>query len=250
MPDSNVAVLVDCENAQPAVIDETMRIASALGRVTIRRGYGNHSALISKWQEALVRHGFAPSMQFQFAGGKNTADIALALDALEMLLDRRIDRFLIVTSDSDFVGLCHKLQERGAEVQILGEAKSPAALRYACRKFHEYVPPAPPAPRVEPACAAAPAQQTIASIKRRPKFVVQAVRELGMASPDGSADLGALGNYLRKDRPDFSCMAYGFKNLRSMLESYDLLYIPDTGPGTCRVRLAPDTTCAALQLVG
>jgi len=87
----NVAVLLDCENAQPVVIDRAMHLASTLGRVGLRRGYGNHTSLASKWQDALVRHGFAPCLQFQYVNGKNTADIALALDALEMLLDRRAD---------------------------------------------------------------------------------------------------------------------------------------------------------------
>ena len=89
----NVAVLVDCENAQSAVLDQAMQHASSLGRVVLRRGYGNAASLTNKWQEALIRHGFAPCLQFQYVGGKNTADIALALDALEMLLDGRAKTF-------------------------------------------------------------------------------------------------------------------------------------------------------------
>lgn len=231
--DSNVAVLVDCENAQPAVIDEAMRVASTLGRVTLRRGYGNHTSLASKWQDALVRHGFAPCMQFQYVAGKNTADIALALDALEILLDRRADRFVIVTSDSDFVGLCRKLQERGAGVHVFGEAKTPAALRHACDRFHESAPPAPQ--------AVAPAQAAPAAIvKRRPRFVVEAVRRLALSSPDGRVDLGALGNHLRAAHAGFSHSAYGYKSLRTMLEAYDLLRVHQTEGGHCRVGLASE----------
>lgn len=231
--DSNVAVLVDCENAQPAVIDEAMRVASTLGRVTLRRGYGNHTSLASKWQDALVRHGFAPCMQFQYVAGKNTADIALALDALEILLDRRADRFVIVTSDSDFVGLCRKLQERGAGVHVFGEAKTPAALRHACDRFHESAPPAPQ--------AVAPAQAAPAAIvKRRPRFVVEAVRRLALSSPDDRVDLGALGNHLRAAHAGFSHSAYGYKSLRTMLEAYDLLRVHQTEGGHCRVGLASE----------
>jgi len=233
--DQNVAVLVDCENAQPTVIDEAMRLASTLGRVTLRRGYGNHTALASKWQDALVRHGFAPCMQFQYVGGKNTADIALALDALEMLFDRRADRFVIVTSDSDFVGLCRKLQERGASVHVFGEAKTPAALRHACDRFHESTPPAPP--EVAPAHAAAAAASVV---KRRPRFVVEAVRLLALSSSDGRVDLGALGNHLRAAHAGFSHAAYGYKNLRTMIEAYDLLRMHQTEGGHCRVGLASD----------
>lgn len=234
-PDQNVAVLVDCENAQPSVIDEAMRLASTLGRVALRRGYGNHTALASKWQDALVRHGFAPCMQFQYVTGKNTADIALALDALEMLLDRRADRFVIITSDSDFVGLCRKLQERGANVHVFGEVKTPAALRHACDRFHESAPPEPP--DAAPAHAAAAAAEII---KRRPRFVVEAVRSLALSSPDGRVDLGALGNHLRAAHAGFSHAAYGYKNLRTMIEAYDLLRMHQTEGGHCRVGLASD----------
>lgn len=243
--DANVAVLVDCENAQPAVIDDAMQLASTLGRVTLRRGYGNHTALASKWQDALVRHGFAPCMQFQYVAGKNTADIALALDALEMLLDRRAGHFVIVTSDSDFVGLCRKLQERGASVHVVGEAKTPAALRHACDRFHESAPvtspkvvPAPAAPpKVVPA-PVAPAD----IVKRRPRFVVEAVRLLALSAPDGRVDLGALGNHLRASHAGFSHSAYGYKSLRTMLEAYDLLRMHQAAGGHCRVGLAPDAS--------
>lgn len=66
----NVAVLVDCENAQSAVLDQAMQHASTLGRVVLRRGYGNAASLTNKWQEALIRHGFAPCLQFQYVGGR------------------------------------------------------------------------------------------------------------------------------------------------------------------------------------
>jgi len=239
--ETNVAVLVDCENAQPAVIDAAMRAACQLGRVVLRRGYGNHTALASKWQDALVRHGFAPYMQFQYVTGKNTADMALALDALEMLLDRRVDRFVIVTSDSDFVGLCCKLKERGAEVHVFGEAKTPAALRHACDKFHEAVTAAPQVPTAVPVV---PIKAKATSNK--PKRVLRTVRELALESSDGMVDLGQLGNRLKQLDPKFSHAALGYKNLRTMLEAYDQLRVHRMPGGHCRVSLAADTPPAAI----
>ncbi len=67
--------------------------------------------------------------------GKNTADIALALDAMETMFDQRADTFCLVTSDSDFAYLCRKLRERGATVCIVGESKTPEALRNASDQF-------------------------------------------------------------------------------------------------------------------
>jgi hypothetical protein len=45
----NVAVLVDCENAQSTVLDQAMQHASTIGRVVLRRGYGNAASLTNKW---------------------------------------------------------------------------------------------------------------------------------------------------------------------------------------------------------
>lgn len=227
--ETNVAVLVDCENAQPAVIDDAMRAACKLGRVVLRRGYGNQASLASKWQDALVRHGFAPCMQFQYVNGKNTADMALALDALEMLLDRRADRFVIVTSDSDFVGLCCKLKERGAEVHVFGEAKTPAALRHACDRFHEALPAAPQV-------SAVPIK--VNTPNKKPELVLKVCRELASRSTDGRVALSSLHTRLKQLQPDFSYAALGYKNFRTMLEAYGQLRVHQSPGGHCNVGLA------------
>src|SRR5690606_10451363 len=138
---SRVAVLVDCDNASPDILEHALRLAAKFGRVVLRRGYGNQCSLAQRWQDVLVRHAFAPHLQYQYASGKNTADIALALDAMEALVDRKADTFCLVTSDSDFAYLCRKLRERDGIVCIVGEPKTPEALRNASDEFFEWVRP-------------------------------------------------------------------------------------------------------------
>jgi len=227
----NVAVLVDCENAQSAVLDQAMQHASSLGRVVLRRGYGNAASLTNKWQEALIRHGFAPCLQFQYVGGKNTADIALALDALEMLLDGRANQFVIVTSDSDFVGLCRKLQERGAGVHVVGEVKTPAALRHACDRFHEA---ALIAARVEPPVA--PVAENVVVDWR--SLLVKTVRKVAKVSQNGLVNLSELGTQLRKTSPGFSPAAHGHTKLRTMIEACEQLRLHQAAGGHCSVGMA------------
>ena len=53
--DSRVAVLVDCDNTSPEVLEHSLMVVAQFGRVVLRRGYGNHGTLANKWQEALVR---------------------------------------------------------------------------------------------------------------------------------------------------------------------------------------------------
>lgn len=242
-----VAVLVDCDNTSPEILEHALRVVAQFGRVVLRRGYGNHSTLANKWQEALVRLAFTPCLQYQYASGKNTSDIALALDALEALFDDRADTFCLVTSDSDFAYLCRKLRERGATVHIVGEAKSPDALRNASDQFFEWTRPAgaeqptgnserkPDAAKSEPAKA-----ETIKpTSKRRPLFVVEAVSLLASNSSEGKVSLGALGQYLKRTDPAFSPQTHGHSGLLDMLRTYDLLVVNQEPGGHWTVKLAP-----------
>jgi uncharacterized protein (TIGR00288 family) len=238
--EARVAVLVDCENADPDILDFALRVAAQFGRVVLRRGFGNHVTLASKWQAVLVQHAFTPCLQYAYAAGKNTSDIALAMDAIEALFDHRAGTFCLVTSDSDFAGLCRKLRERGATVHVIGEAKTPEALRNASDQFFQWVPP-------EPAASAQLAPQTPktaapAKPKQRPKSVVAAVKLLAVESADGRIHLGGLGSYLRRTDPSFSPQTYGHTGLLSMLKTYDLLDLRQEPGGywTVAVATVPD----------
>jgi uncharacterized protein (TIGR00288 family) len=242
-PDTRVAILVDCDNTTPEILEYALNVVAQFGRVVLRRGYGNHATLANRWQEALVRLAFTPCLQFQYAAGKNTADIALALDALEALFDRRAETFCLVTSDSDFAYLCRKLRERAATVLIVGEEKSPPALRNASDQFFEWRPTeaAPEAlnhaaPLRASAAASAPARP---QPKMRPRSVVNAVNLLAADTSDGYVSVGGLGQYLRRTDPAFSPQTFGHSGLVNMLKTYDLLALRQEDGGNWSVALAP-----------
>ncbi|MES2401671.1 MAG: NYN domain-containing protein [Pseudomonadota bacterium] len=249
--ETRVAVLVDCDNTTPEILEYALRVIAQFGRVVLRRGYGNHTTLANKWQEALVRLAFTPCLQYQYAAGKNTADIALALDALEAMFDDRADTFCLVTSDSDFAYLCRKLRERGATVCIVGEAKTPDALRNASDQFFEWVKPEPnpevAAPSDDKAAgkaAAAKEEPTKADAakpvpRRRPRFVVEAVTLLTSDTSEGKVGLGPLGQYLKRTDPAFSPQIYGHSGLLDMLRTYDLLVVEREAGEHWTVRLTP-----------
>ena len=175
--EARVAVLVDCDNTSPEILEHALRVVAQFGRVVLRRGYGNHATLANKWQEALVRLAFTPCLQYQYASGKNTADIALALDALEAMFDARADTFCLVTSDSDFAYLCRKLRERGGTVHIVGEAKTPDALRNASDQFFEWLPGELVSAPGDVKANSVPTPN--APVKRRPKALIAAVSSFG-----------------------------------------------------------------------
>ncbi len=233
LTETRVAVLVDCDNTTPDILEYALRVVAQFGRVVLRRGYGNHSTLANKWQEALVRLAFTPCLQYQYAPGKNTADIALALDAMEAMFDHRADNFCLVTSDSDFAYLCRKLRERGATVCIVGEAKTPDALRNASDQFFEWLPPESLSESVDlvnskvipPKSEQPKAIQSKPAIKRRPKFVIEAVSLLTSDTSEGKVGLGLLGQYLKRTDPGFSPTIYGHSGLLDMVKTYDLLMV-------------------------
>ena len=242
--ESRIAVLVDCDNVQPAILGHALRFVAQFGRVVVRRGYGNSGTLSgARWQDALVQQAFTPCLQYQYASGKNTADIALALDALELLFDRTVDIFCLVTSDSDFAYLCRKLRERGAIMCIVGEAKTPEALRNASDHFSAWE-PAVETPTIEVAkplrengSVAKQTEPARSPTKQRPLSVVKAVALLASDTPEGKVNLSALGNYLRRTDPSFTPDTYGHSGLLDMLRTYDLLQLCQETGGHWTVKL-------------
>jgi len=246
--EGRVAVLVDCDNASPGAAEHALRVVAQFGRVVMRRGYGNYQTLANKWQEALVRLAFTPCLQYQYAAGKNTSDIALALEAIEAMFDQRADTFCLVTSDSDFAYLCRKLRERGATVYIVGESKTPDALRNASDQFFEWSRAEGLLAAVDPGGSAgktsgreeaprADAAKPIA--KTRPMFVVDAVDLLAGNASEGKVTLGALGSYLKRMDPAFSPQTYGHSGLLNMVKTYDLLALQQEAGGQWSVMTAP-----------
>ena len=221
-----------------------------------REGQTDQRLLPLVGQRGVVRLAFTPCLQYQYASGKNTSDIALALDAMEALFDDRADTFCLVTSDSDFAYLCRKLRERGATVHIVGEAKTPDALRNASDQFFEWVKPAStpepapsgatPAQKPTDAKPAAPKPETVKPPpKRRPLMVVEAVNLLAADTPEGKVHLGPLGQYLKRTDPAFSPQTYGHSGLLDMLRTYDLLTVQQEAGNYWTVRLAPPHQAAA-----
>lgn len=246
--EARVAVLTDCDNVAPEILEHALRVVAQFGRVVLRRGYGTPAKLAEKgWQEALVRLAFTPCLQYTYVRGKNTSDIALALDALEALFDHRADTFCLVTSDSDFSYLCRKLRERGATVYIVGEPKTPDALRNASDQFFEWTRAEVPVellPEISKAEPPPKAESPKPVPKRRPRNIIEAVTLLAGDAPEGKVNLGALGSYLRRADPAFSPKTYGHSGLLDMVKTYDLLIVRQEEGGGWTVGLAPKADAA------
>src|SRR5215207_1824104 len=133
---AQIALLIDADNATAGRIDVILGELSTLGETNVRRAYGNWTKTgLKSWVAVLHDHGIRPVQQFDPSKGKNASDIALAVDAVEILHTQRPDAFALVSSDADFTPLVMHLREHGAHVYGFGDAKTPAPFQSACTRF-------------------------------------------------------------------------------------------------------------------
>lgn len=131
-----IALLIDADNAPAEKIDEILTELSTFGVIDIRRVYGNWTkhALIG-WQNKLLEYALRPMQQFDYSKHKNATDMAMTVDAMELLYTEKPDAFGIVSSDADFTPLVMHLRFKGAAVYGFGAAQTPKPFVNACSRF-------------------------------------------------------------------------------------------------------------------
>ncbi|MCD8446042.1 NYN domain-containing protein [Tenacibaculum finnmarkense] len=136
MQNKNIAMLIDGDNAQPKYLKNIMEETSKHGRIIIKRIYGDWSSEFMKsWKKKLSTFSIKPIQEFAYTTGKNATDIALVIDAMDILYREKIDVFCIVSSDSDFTGLANRVRESGRVVLGIGKNQTPKSFVNACDTF-------------------------------------------------------------------------------------------------------------------
>jgi hypothetical protein len=131
-----LAVLIDADNASHRIADGLFEEVAKLGEASVRRIYGDFSGpRLKLWADILSKHAIIPQQNFAYTQGKNASDIALVIDAMDLLHSGRFDGFCLVSSDSDFTRLAARIREQGIDVYGFGEQKTPESFRQACRRF-------------------------------------------------------------------------------------------------------------------
>ena len=237
-----VAMLIDGDNAQPsaAIMKRVLSAAEKRGVVTVRRVYGNWSSSnMSGWGEIMRSFAIRPIHQVATAAGKNAADIALVIDAMDLMLGGTVSGFCIVSSDSDYTGLALRIREQGMFAIGAGRKDTPASFVNACDDF-VFTDDAPKKTASAPKSAPQPntATQPQPSCSEWAQTVVKAID--ANALKKGWADLGAVATYLNKLTPPFVWKDYGHKKLSNLIkscpESFEVRQINKT---TMHVRKKP-----------
>jgi uncharacterized LabA/DUF88 family protein len=237
------AVLIDADNTSPRIVAGLFEEIAKFGEASSRRIYGDFSSPRSRgWADVLQKYAIDPYQQFAYTTGKNASDIALVIDAMDLLHSGRFDGFCLVSSDSDFTRLASRLREEGADVYGFGAHKTPESFRQACRRFIytenllleapvSSAGAGPSTGAVETAGGAIqPASAAVAILN---KAIAQ------MDTEDGWVGLGAVGQRLPNIASDFDPRSYGFRKLSDLVRGTGAFELEQRDGRAVRIRIKP-----------
>ena len=244
MEEPRIAVLIDADNAPATKIDAILSEVATVGVAHVRRAYGDWTnSTIGPWARQLQEYAIAPIQQFAYTKGKNASDIAMVIDAMDILHSGNADGFAIVSSDADFTPLVMRLRQSGATVLGFGQGKTPEAFVNACTRFVY----------LERIGGEADGASAGADTSERPERPTSSggggggrtpgakmrsnSRLVGMlrAAVDADADdhgwatLSAVGKQVR-NQSSFEPRNYGYAKLIALLEEIDLFEIDRSTP--------------------
>ncbi len=135
----NIVVLIDGDNVSVAAAIRAFRLIEEMGHVTIRRVYGNWAKTqLKDWQDFIMRNGFTAVQQFDAVKGKNSTDIALTVDAVDIVNNRPgVDLIAIISSDSDYIAVAAYIRERGCRVIGFGNSATNVYYRNFLDEFYD-----------------------------------------------------------------------------------------------------------------
>ena len=233
-----IAVMIDADNTRPAYADEVLGEVAKYGDPTIRRVYGDWTnPHLTQWARKLNRLGLRAMHQNAYTSGKNSTDLALVIDAMDLLYDGNVEAFALVTSDSDFTSLAHRLRESGKKVYVLGENKAPESLRNACDKFIDLAVVADrPGDGEDADDDTDDAGEADAPSINLQSALTRAVN--AVSDDEGWALLPALGNQLIRTHPSFDARNFAGPGARLSTLITAQPYLETSGNGNAlRVRL-------------
>ncbi len=226
------AVLIDADNISSKYAVTIFEELEKYGVTSYRRIYGNWSKG-NGWSEGmLLEYSIMPVQQFSYTTGKNATDMAMVIDAMDILYKNKVQGFCLVTSDSDFTRLAMRLREENMFVLGMGESKTPLALTRACNKFihlNLVADAGDSAAEVRTSSGekgsrtggyggqtdtAAADEQNVTSLTEVRQVILALINENG----GKHVDLAQLGNRLNDKFSDFDVRNYGYSKLSTMID--------------------------------
>lgn len=227
-----IAVLIDADNTQLTKLEPVLHELSAYGRIVAKKAYGNwKKPNLAKWEDEIKRLAIKAVQQFDYVSGKNTTDIAMVIDAMDLLHNGMYDAVSLVSSDSDFTPLAVRLKESGIYVIGVGEKKTPEAFCNACDDFIliEYLNGGKEKTKKKKETeqkAQKPAEQEtdsdlpdINEIHLLLRIAYDKYRD-----DDDFVNVSIAGTYIKRVKPEFNTFLYGFGKLSDLIKAFPYKY--------------------------
>lgn len=236
-----IALLIDTDNASSSRIEAVLQELAQYGKTNIRRAYGNwKSEYLKNWEACLHEYAITPIQQFDLTKGKNATDMAITIDAMDLLYGGKVDTFALVSSDSDFTPLVMRLRAEGLPVIGFGRKQTPAPFTRACSEFlyleqldtgNESVESNEP---LEPNNSYQ--RKTSNELKCDTRLMNRLRKAIDASKDDqGWAFLGAVGSLIKNQEP-FDPRNYGYKKLGDLVRAIDLFECQEAKSGGLYVR--------------
>jgi len=217
-----IALFIDADNAPANKFEDVLSEVAKYGVVTIRKAYGNwKSPTLKPWEDLLHEYAIQPVQQYDLTKGKNASDIALVIDAMDIMYTKNIDVMCFVSSDCDFTPMVTRALAEGKVVLGFGERKTPAPFVNACSKFLFL----DQEPKQNDTVQAK--SKNIKSDTKLINLLRQAIE--ATEEDNGWAALGPVGSHI-SNKASFDTRNYGYKNLSSLFKAIDLFELK-RGPG-------------------
>ncbi len=217
----NIALLIDADNTTPQGIDPVLTVMAELGQVNIRRAYGNFAKdNLARWDKITNKFGIRPQQQFDVSKGKNATDMAMTIDAIDLLNQGKVDGFGIMTSDSDFTPLVTRLRQDGILVYGFGEAKTPEAFKSVCTRFIDIKQLIDTYAADKSGDSASADAHTSEPLDQDLLELITAAYSEASRDEEGFARLQQVGQ-IAGNRSSFDVRNYGFKSLSDLFASLD-----------------------------
>lgn len=219
-PEPKIALLIDADNVSASKINAILSEVARYGVASIRRAYGNWSKEgLKSWANCLPAYAICPVQQFDYIKGKNATDLALTIDAMDLLHTQPIDAFAIVSSDSDFTPLVVRMLTNNKKVYGFGERKAPSPFVSACSNFFYLE-------TIEDVAKTKDGKGKASKLLNQDKKLIQLLRSAiaNTQEADGWASMAQVGMEIRK-QSGFSLKKYGCASMSRLFEAIDLFEI-------------------------
>jgi len=225
--EKRIALLIDADNAPASKIEVILAEIARHGVANVRRAYGNwKSQHLVGWEKCLHTWAIRPIQQFAYTTGKNASDMAMVIDAMDLLYAGNLDGFAIVSSDADFTPLVMRLRNDGVAVYGFGQEKTPEPFVRACSTFLYLEKLGEPEDDGGSDASRAPSTlqlQEDADLVRLLRGAVDATQ-----GEDGWSKLGAVGSHIG-NQGSFDSRNHGYRKLSDLIEAIGLFEVRRQG---------------------